>query len=639
MQETIPKVFKEISGKYPDRPAQYSKDGEENFQPTSYKQLYQEVTIFASGLQSIGIKRGEHVGLISDNRKEWLISDLAILCLGAADVPRGCDSMEQEIGYILGFSDCKVVIAENEAQLTKILNVKSQIPTLKRIIVIDKSFAKDESFLTKFKEFISGVEVSTFQEIMEEGETYYKAHPDNFEKALDEGVTEDLATIIFTSGTTGEPKGVMLNHKALLNQVYNAPKLIRTTPEDIWLAVLPVWHSFERIMQYVSLGSGSALAYSKPIGKIMLADFQAIRPTWMASVPRIWSSLQAGIYRNVNNEGGIKKALFHFFVAVGSAHANLKYMLRGLKPEFKKRIKLFEKIIAALPFVLLTPLKLLGDTLVFKKIKAKLGGRFIAGISGGGALPSAVDDFFAASGILLLEGYGLTETAPVLGVRDRMRPVPGTVGPVFPNMIIQIRDENNNVLPPGKKGIVWASGPQIMMGYYKKPEETAKVLKDDGFFNTGDLGMLTWNNELKIMGRAKDTIVLLGGENIEPSPIEEKMEESPYIAQTMVVGQDQKYLGALVVPNFEILEEYCGANNISYINKEDLVESHEILELYNNEIQMLVNPKNGFKGFERVFKFKLLTEPFELGKELSQKQEIKRHVISEKYKKEIAGLF
>ncbi len=630
MPDTLPKRILHFAEKHPEAVIQYTKDAAGTFQPTTFPVFVREFKAFAAGLQHLGVKKGDHVGLISENRKEWLISDIGILALGAADVPRGCDSTAEEISYILSFSECRVVILENEAQLAKINAHKKELGHLKHIILMDAGI-NPEAWL--------GVKLHSFAEVLENGKELYDKHPEQVDTSIDEGSRDDIATLIFTSGTTGVPKGVMLTHGNFLHQVENVPKLINTGLGDIWLCVLPVWHSFERIMQYVATGWGSALAYSKPIGKIMLADMQQIKPTWMASVPRIWEAVQAGIYRNINKEGGAKKALFYFFVAAAGAWTGFRNRLYGLLPEFRKRIRVLDIMIAVLPFLLLYPLKALGDILVFSKIKAKLGGNFVAGISGGGALPKSVDRFFSAAGILLLEGYGLTETAPVLGVRDQKHPVPGTIGPVFPGTVIEIRDEEGNILPPGRKGIVFARGPQVMKGYYKQPELTNAILSPDGWLNTGDLGMLTWHNELAIMGRVKDTIVLRGGENVEPLPIEQKMQESPYISQSMLLGQDQKYLAALIVPDYEALQEYASQNNLSFMDREDLIGSPEIEELINGEIQERINSKNGFKSFERVNRFRLLTKPFEVGDELSQKQEIKRHVISARYEKLIQEIF
>jgi long-chain acyl-CoA synthetase len=630
MAETLPKLMISVSEQYPDAVAQYAKTEAGDFVPTPFPRFVEEFKAFAAGLQELGVKREDHVGLISENRKEWLICDMAVLSLGAADVPRGCDSTADEIAYILSFADCQVTILENETQLKKLLNHSKELKGLKHIIMLDMP-EKPQSWL--------GVKVHSFEEILEKGEEAYRKEPASIQASIDEGKDDDVASLIFTSGTTGTPKGVMLTHRNLLHQVENVPKLLTTGPEDIWLCVLPVWHSFERIMQYVATGWGSALAYSKPIGKIMLGDMAVIRPTWMASVPRIWEAVQAGIYRNVNKEGGAKKVLFHFFVGAASLWTGFRNRLYGLLPEFKRRIRILDILVSILPFLLLYPLKALGNILVFKKIKQKLGGRFVAGISGGGALPPSVDSFFSAAGILLLEGYGLTETAPVLGVRSQFHPVPGTIGPVFPGTVIEIRDENGKPLPWGTKGIVYAKGPQLMKGYYKQPELTAAILSEDGWLNTGDLGMLTRNNELAIVGRVKDTIVLRGGENVEPLPIEQKMQESVYIAQSMLLGQDQRFLAALIVPNLEALQEYAGENNIGFIDGEDLLRQPEIEDLINGEIQERVGAQNGFKSFERINRFKLIIKPFEVGDELSQKQEIKRHVISEKYAEEISALF
>ncbi len=632
MEESVAKVFRKTVSEYPDAVVQLAKDQEGAFQPTTYKQLYEEVKTFGSGLLGLGIKRGEHIGFISENGKRWLICNLAIQSIGAADVPRGCDTMAQELLYILGFADCSTAIVEDNEQLGKVLSIKDSLANLKRIIVTDQGFSKTDVEAGE-------AELLTFEEVMQAGTSFLEQNPDTFEAELEQGQLGDLATIIFTSGTTGEPKGVMLTQENFTYQISCIPQVVAVGPGDIWLSVLPVWHSLERIIQYVAIGSGSTLAYSKPVGKILLPDLKAVRPTWMVGVPRLWDVILKSAYRKANASGAVKRTLFYFFVGVGKAHAFFSSMIRGLLPEFKKRVRWLDIAMSIIPLVLLTPLKMLGNLLVYGKIKALLGGRFVAAISGGGALPAAVDRFFAAIGVLLLEGYGLTETAPTTNVRLQRAPVPGTVGPMLVGTETRIVDEEGSVLPPGEKGVVHIRGKQVMRGYYKKEELTKAVLSEDGWLDTGDLGMLTLNDELKLVGRAKDTIVLLGGENIEPAPIEERLRESLYIAQAVVLGQDQKYLAALIVPSQEDVEEYADKNNITYVDWPSLVETPEINELLTGEVGTLVSTQTGFRSIEHIFRMKLIPDKFEVGKQLSHKQEVMRHAVDEIYAKEIQELF
>lgn len=636
METSLPRLFRAVASAQPDSAAQYDKDSTGNFQKRSYAELRGDVDAFGAALASLSVSKGSHVGLISENCREWLISDLAILSLGAADVPRGLDATDEELRYILRTAGCRVVLVENRPHADRIAALKGDLPDLETLIIM-RPEAEEETSPTAST--TPGPAIESFPELLERGRELYRRNPAVVDDPVAEADSGDLATLIFTSGTTGTPKGVMLSHGNFLHQVKGVPPLIDVGRGDIWLCVLPVWHSFERIMQYVAIGTGCSLAYSKPIGKVMLADFQAIRPTWMASVPRIWEALKGGIYRNINKEGGAKKALFHFFVAVGGGYSWAKKMVRGLLPDYHGRIRAVDIGLGILPLLLLFPLKKLGDLLVFRKIRARLGGRFVAGISGGGALPKEVDTFFQAAGILLLEGYGLTETAPVLGVRERYHPVPGTVGPVFPGTECQVRSEEGEVLPPGEKGILYARGPQVMLGYYKEPEKTREIIDEEGWLNTGDIAMLTRNNEITILGRAKDTVVLRGGENVEPQPIEQKLRESEYIEHAVVVGQDEKFLAALIVPSWEILEAWAEGESIMFTDRRELGGNEQVRALYDRIINEQVSGRTGFKSFERVYRFAILSEEFIQGEELSAKQEVKRHVIHEKYAKEIADLF
>lgn len=633
MKETIPKFLIEIAEKYPDYEAQLSKDADGVFQPTTYSEFLDIVCDMAAGLAKLGITRGDHVGLISENRKEWLIADIALMCIGAADVPRGCDSTAKELQYILDFSDCQTCFVENVTQMEKILTEIGSLKKLKRFIVLDSGYQSGSGPDTK------GVEVLNFSEVMDSGKAERAANPDEIAGEIEKGKADDLATIIFTSGTTGEPKGVMLSHKNFLHQVQFVPELISVGPGDRWLSVLPVWHSFERIMQYVAVGSASALAYSKPVGQIIVEDMGKVRPMWMASVPRIWETIKNGVYRNVKAEGGIKLALFLFFVAVGKAHSSASDLVRGLVPQFKRRFRIIDFLMGIIPFILLYPFRALGNLLVFSKIKHRLGGRFVAGISGGGGLPSAVDGFFQAAGIILIEGYGMTETAPVLSLRRQTHLVPGTIGPIFPETEFKILDENNNELGPGEQGVLVVRGAQVMKGYYNRPDLTKEILDKDGWLNTGDLAMKTHKGEIKIVGRAKDTIVLTGGENIEPAPIEEILKESEYISTGVVLGQDRKFLTALIVLDMDNLKLFAEEKKIQFASDAELIKKPEVVDRLRSDINELVCEKNGFKSFERIARFHLLANQFEVGKELSAKQEIKRHEIDKIYASEIEKLF
>ncbi len=628
--ETVPKRIRSIVQKNPDTPVLYSKDGEGNYRPLSYHEFFENARIFGTGLHSIGIQRGDHVGIICDNRQEWLIADTALLGIGALNVPRGSDSMPDEVAYILHHADCKVSFAEDAVQLEKILSKRKDIPQLKTIIVIDKDFRKTGQY--------GDVSVLTYDEVFAAGEAECKKHPDFFETELEKGSPDDLATIIYTSGTTGNPKGVMLTHRSFIFQMDRIKQILFLGPGDIFLTVLPIWHSFERAVEYIVMNNAAAIAYSKPVGKIMLEDIQKIRPTWMTSVPRIWENVRLAIFRKMKKEGGLKKTLFFFFAAVGEAHAYFSNVLRGRYPQFKKRSVFADVMKSIFPLIALYPFKGLGSLLVFRKIKKTLGGRFVAGVSGGGALPPYVDRFFQAAGILLLEGYGLTETGPILSVRLQKNPVAGTVGPLLPDIEFRLLGEDGRELPPGEKGVLYVKSEQVMVGYYKRPDETEKVLKD-GWLNTGDIALYTYPREFKILGRAKETIVLMGGENVEPVPIEEKLAQSPYIEQAMVVGQDKKFLGALIIPNYENLTDYADGKGLAFREKEDLIAKPEILELIQNEIQSLINQKNGFKAFERIFRFTLLPKPFEVGKEITQSLKIKRNIVNELYKDKIESLF
>jgi long-chain acyl-CoA synthetase len=391
-------------------------------------------------------------------------------------------------------------------------------------------------------------------------------------------------------------------------------------------------------VEYYIFSHGGGIAYSKPVGKVLLDDLAAIRPHWMPSVPRIWESLRGAIYRQVNSGGKIKKALFTFFIGAGGYYSLFKAMFQDRLPHFRPRSRAADICLAVLPLIFLTPFKLLGELLVFKVIKARLGGRFIAGVSGGGSLPPVVDHFFQALGILLLEGYGLTETGPILAVRKKYHPVHGTIGPLLKGIEYRVLDENGNVLGPNGKGVLYVKTPQIMLGYYKRPEDTEKVLRN-GWLNTGDLAIFTRRGECKIVGRAKETIVLLGGENVEPTPIEETLCQSEYIEQVMVVGQDKKFLGALIIPNMEKLEAVAAEKGMSYLEKEELPDNPAIQELIHLEIQKLINPRKGFKVHERIFRFKLMPKKFEVGKELTMSLKIRRNVVYELYAKEIESLF
>ncbi|MCR4627058.1 MAG: AMP-binding protein, partial [Treponema sp.] len=532
------------------------------------------------------------------------------------------------------FTECALVIAENTSQIKKILSIKSELPDLKQIIYFDPPSETEAAEAKK-----QNVELFSYDEILKKG-IYYRADNKNaVEDELEKGQKDDVVAIIFTSGTTGTPKGVMLTNGNFLTQLDELQERIYLNPGDKALCVLPIWHVFQRLCEYVILFQAGSICYSKPIGSILLADFQKLNPQLLPAVPRVFEAVYDGITRKMRKTGGLVYALFKFFTSVAIIHSRMDRKLFRKEARFGDDHLAFWWVVLVLPWLLLYPVKLLGSGLIFSKIKAMLGTNFRVGVAGGAAYPLAVDEFFWAIGINIVEGYGMTETAPVVAVRPTACPIFRTIGTAIRGVQVRVVDMNGMVLGRCKKGVLQVKGGTVMKGYYKRDDLTKKTITEDGWLDTGDLAILTVNDEIQLCGRVKDTIVLRGGENIEPLPIEMKLTESRFITSAVAVGQDQKYLAALIVPNTTELKEWAQENGIQYDTFDSFLASDEVKKLYENEIANAINAQNGFRMFEKINKFTLLKKEFEVGVELSAKQEIMRYRLNEIYAKEIAELF
>lgn len=492
----------------------------------------------------------------------------------------------------------------------------------------------DKAFFEKL-----GVNVYNFNEITEKGRQFRSENPGRVESILEEGKGEDTATIIFTSGTTGTPKGVELTHRNFLCQVKDIAQILPLKKEDKSLSILPVWHVYEREIEYYLLYVGASICYSKPIASMILEDMKKISPQFMACVPRLWDAISKQIQKQCSSAS--KRALVHFKTSTGAAVAILRMtdIILGRNKQFKKRgliVKIFSKFLY-IPILFLLPFKASGKKF-YAEAKATLGGKFKIGMSGGGGLAPEVDKFFNSIGISLIEAYGLTETAPICCIRNPKKPVLGTIGRVMPYCQGRVISLNGKACRPGEKGVLYIKGENVMKGYYRQPELTAKFIKD-GWFNTGDLVIQTVHGEVMVRGRSKDTIVLRSGENVEPFPIECKLAESPYIAQAVVVGNDQNSLGALVIPAKDNILQFAKENSLDSENFTALLRNTKVKDLIFKEFERLLTAKNGFKPFEKVGKFTFLEKPFEVGVELSAKQDIVRYRISEIYQKQISMMF
>ena len=599
------------------------------FVSTTYIQLLEKTKAIASALRELGVKRGDRIGLLSDNRPEWLALDLSILSLGAIDVPRGRDAMEYEIEYILKTTEAEVCVVENLDLYKKLNSVIDRLPTLKYIIAIDEAGIDLGDKVLSYKALLSrGLERLGF-----EGER------EIIEREVMLGDENDTATIIFTSGTTGLAKGVMSTHGNFLYICSVGNALYPFKKGEKWLSVLPVWHSFERIIQYLFISLSHTIVYSKPIGKIMLTDIQRENPDYMGSVPRIWETVKAGVYQNVRSMSKVKKALFNFFLSVGKHYSSAEKKVLGSTAHTKSGSVMTDRVLGFFPYIILKPFNLLGQKLVFSQVKNKLGKNFKFGISGGGSMGKDVEEFFAAVGIKLLNGYGMTETGPVIGISDTRCPKKAFMAPL-PNTKVKVVDlKTGKEKGIGEKGELIIKGDQVMKGYYKDEMRTNMIIDKDGWLHTGDLAIMSKEGDFSLVGRAKDTIVLSGGENIEPTPIEKALISSQYIETAVVVGQDRKALGALIVIDRKNCERFLKESGVPYINRDHLETIEEVRSLINREIARLISKTNGFKTYEQVSRFALLSESFKVGKELSGKIEVKRNVVNDIYKKEIESIY
>ena len=591
---TINEMFANSIRQYGTKAALSSKiDG--SYQDISYAELGERVESFALGLIELGVERGDRVVLLSENRPEWAIADLAIIAAGGVNVPMFPTLTSAQVEYIVKDSGAKAVCVSDENQLKKIDAFRENVPHLERVIVFDAPESDKNSDDLTFDD------VRNLGQKVENGTEIYK-------QVSEAANPDDLVTIIYTSGTTGDPKGAMLTHHNFMFNARTCIELVGTSQEDIFLSFLPLSHVFERMAgHYLPLTCGSTVAYAESPFTVA-QNLGEVRPTLMASVPRLYETMHERILRAVKEGSPVKQKIFGWGVETGS---KVSQAIQANKQ----------------PSVLLKLKMGLANKLVFGKILARVGGRLRFFVSGGAALPQSIAEFFHAAGILIFEGYGLTETSPVISVNNPGAWKFGTVGKPIPGVEVKIAED----------GEILSRGPHIMKGYYNRPEDTAEAIDDDGWFHTGDIGQIDEDGFLRITDRKKNILVLSNGKNVAPQPIESQLVRSDYISQVLLIGDGQKSVAALVVPNFDALEEYGKEKGLETGNIPALVETKEIRQLIRSEISRLVVD---FADFERPRMFDVLDREFTQDRdEMTPTLKLKRQVILDHFSDKISAIY
>ena len=590
MVETLSQLFLNTIKSYPKDDLLLSKK-EGKYVPISTEEFADRVKCFSLGLRDLGLEAGDKLIILSENRPEWVISDVANLCLGGITVPIYTSLIPEQIKYIIDDSDAKIVVVSDQSQWQKIEAIKSEL-------------TKVTSYITCLSEAPEGV--LTFAQVLERGRKMDKQNPGLFEKMALEVKPDAIASIIYTSGTTGPPKGVMLTHSNIFSNVKTCSSILPFKDTDTVLSFLPLSHILERMAMFVYLYVGMSIGFAESIDTLG-ENLLEVRPHIMVNVPRVLEKIYAKVIDNVQVSSSLKRKIFFWAMKVGRKYGRKKILNQPISKilQFKRN---------------------LANKLVFSKVYAKTGGRVRFFLCGGAPLSKDIGEFFYAIGLTVIEGYGLTETSPVITANTFENLKFGTVGKPIPGVDVRI-DEDGEIL---------TKGPHVMNGYYKK-EAASREVFEGGWFHTGDIGHFDEEGFLVITDRKKDIIVTSGGKNVAPQPIEGILNLNPYISTALVIGDSRKFISALVVPDFEKLEEYARQNNISFEDHCDLVKKEEIVRFIQEQVDRSVP---NLASYEKVKKIALLDKEFEIEKgEITPTLKVKRNIVEEKYRGLIDAMY
>ncbi|MGC9077796.1 MAG: AMP-dependent synthetase/ligase [Candidatus Kapaibacteriota bacterium] len=595
----LPHLVYSVCEKYKEKKIAFKYKVKGDYVGLTHQELWEKIEDFALGLLSLGFKQNDRIGIVSENRIEWFIVDVAIASIGAITVPIFPSTTPKQEEYI--FNDCSAtgVIVSNQYQLRKIQEVKNNITSLRHFIILDEIEYKDNLDLS----------IKSFAEILQIGRTV-REKEQRHKIILDKLYTikpDDILSIIYTSGTTGNPKGVVLTHNNIVSNVLASAKSINFGEDDVFLSYLPWCHAYEHTVIYAAFSCGALIALAESIETISL-NIKEVRPTLMTTVPRLLEIIRKRIFAQISKEGKIKRRIFEWAVEIG------------------KKYTLEKKLNGKHSFVLERKYKL-ADKLVFSKIREKFGLETIRFVSGGAPLNVDVNLFFWAIGYKVYEGYGLTEASPVVSVTRENDVEFGTVGKPLENVEVKIADD----------GEILVRGPNVMQGYWNDPQATRTAIDEENWLYTGDVGYITERGNLKITDRKKYIFVNSGGKNISPQMIENVINQSQYVDQCIIIGDNREYNTALILPNFEELKKLAEALEIKYNSVSELVSNQKIIKIIKNDIDRL---QKDLSKFERVRKFALLTESFSVDTgELSPKLSVKRHIVERKYSELIEQLY